>query len=387
MGAEGAGSTSGMSGTGGGGGGPGGGGGGPGGGGPGGGPGGPGGPGEFGLVLQELIKPGSRVKKGDTVAEFDRQNMLLRVDDYRVSVKQSDVTFRSLRTALDVNRKAHDQTIKSAKAAVDKARLDIQTTPVLGRIDSERLKLALEAAEARYKQLLTEVKFVDAQQRSQIRNAEIELEKTKIELQRSEANADRMVLKAPIDGLTVMQTIYRAGEFTQVQQGDQLMPGQLFMQIVDPSSMVVNANANQVDIERLRIGQRARVRFDAYPDLVLPARIEAVGGVPKQGGQRAAYVKELPVRLKMERVDARVIPDLSVSVEVIVDREENQPAVAPLAAIFRDADTPYVYVRNGEGWTRREVELGSTSFLEVAIKNGLKKGDIVALDRPPLARE
>ncbi len=41
----------------------------------------------------------------------------------------------------------------------------------------------------------------------------------------------------------------------------------MFMQIVDPSSMVINANINQVDSEALRIGMRASVRFDAYPGL------------------------------------------------------------------------------------------------------------------------
>jgi multidrug efflux pump subunit AcrA (membrane-fusion protein) len=37
---------------------------------------------EFMLLLQDAVKPGSRVKKGDVVAEFDRQFMLQRLDDF-----------------------------------------------------------------------------------------------------------------------------------------------------------------------------------------------------------------------------------------------------------------------------------------------------------------
>jgi len=74
----------------------------------------------------------------------------------------------------------------------------------------------------------------------------------------------------------------------------------------------------QVCVERLRIGSRAKVHFDAYPDLELPARVYSVGGIARQGGQRATYVKEIPIKLKLEKTDPRVIPDLSVSADVLL---------------------------------------------------------------------
>jgi multidrug resistance efflux pump len=139
--------------------------------------------------------------------------------------------------------------------------------PVLSAIDAERVKLAAEEADARYKQLLAEVKFVEIGQQSQLKNAELEFQQAQVELKRSEANADRMLIKAPIDGLVVMQKTRRGSELAQIQPGDQLMPGMMFMQIVDLSSMVINATVNQVDVDNLRLGQKAHVRFDAYPDL------------------------------------------------------------------------------------------------------------------------
>jgi multidrug resistance efflux pump len=345
--------------------------------------GGGGGMGGFTQVIQELVKPGSLVKKGDVVAEFDRQYMLQRLDDYRAAVAQSDLNLKSLKANLEVTLKAHDQTIETARAAMEKARIDLKTIPVLSQMDTEKLRLAFDAAEAKYKQLLNEVKMYETSQRADIRNAELDAEQARIELKRNEANAERMVVRAPLDGLTVMQQTFRGSDFSPIQAGDQLMPGQFFMQIVDPSSMVVNATVNQVDVERLRIGHRARVRFDAYPDLELPARIESVGGLAKAGGSRDSFMKELPIRLKIEQMDKRVIPDLSVSVDVILDQADG--VVAPAGAIFRDATNnhPFVYVQSAEGWTRRDVTLAGASFLNVAIREGLKPGEVIALDRPP----
>lgn len=343
---------------------------------------------DFMLVLQEAVKPGSRVKKGDVVAEFDRQYMLQRLEDFAASVGQMDASVRKLEAELQVAREAHKQTIANAKADLEKAQLDVKTIPVLGAIEAERVRLAAEEASARYKQLLAEVKFVEMGQQSQLKAAQLEVQQAHLELRRSEANAERMRLKAPINGLAVMQNTFRGTEMAQIQPGDQLFPGMMFMQIVDTSSMVINATVNQVDVEALRIGQRAAVRFDAYPDLRVSARVSAIGAMTRTGGMRASYVKEIPILLKLEDVDTRIIPDLSVSVDVILGSEENA-TVAPLASIFKDGPdaTPYVYVKSGPRWDRREVELGLTSNIQVVIKSGLKPGELVAEDRPPLPGE
>jgi len=347
-----------------------------------------GGGGEFMLVLQDAAKPGSLVKKGDAVAEFDRQYMLLRLEDYNSSVIQTEASFKQLEANLDVSKKAHTQTIEVAKADLDKALLEMKTIPVLSAMDAERRRLALEEAQARHKQLQQEVKFVDVGLKADRRVAELQIKQSKLELQRAEANANRMLMKAPIDGLVVMQNVFRGSEFDQIKVGDQVYPGQMFMQIVDPSSMVINATVSQVDVGRLRIGQRARVRFDAFPDLELPAHIYSVCSVGKPSRSRPDWVKELGVALRLDKMDPRVIPDLSVSCDVILEESEAD-AIVPREAIFSDTgrdgkvSKPYVLVQGAKGaWSRREVELGAENFTHVAVKSGLKAGEVISLEAP-----
>jgi HlyD family secretion protein len=335
------------------------------------------------LVLQELIKPGAYVKKGTVVAEFDRQYMLNRLDDYRAGLDQTEAGLKILKANLEVDKKAHQQSIGVAKAEWDKAQLDLKTIPVQSAIDSERLKLAEEEAAARYKQLLSEVNYKDVSQQTQWKMSVLNRDQSKIELQRSEANADRMVVRAPMDGVTVMLTTFRGGEFGQIQQGDMLYPGQLYMRIVEPGSMVVNASVNQADIEMMRIGAHAKVRFDAYPNLELPAHLYSIGAMPRAGGFRASYVKEVPVVLKLDKLDPRVIPDLSVSADIVVAREE-KAAIAPLEAVFTEAGTgkPFAFLRRPSGWERRPVEVGLTNNVAAVVLSGVRPGEVVAAEWP-----
>lgn len=341
---------------------------------------------EFMLQLQELAKSGSMVKKDQVVAEFDRQYMMQRLDDFQATVTQSEADFRKQIAELQITRKTYEQQVLTAQNAVEKAELDVKTIPVRSAIDSERLRLALEEAKANLKQMQEARRFLDIGEKAQVRSAELELQATKLEFRRSQANADRMLVKAPREGLVVMQNTFRGGEFGPIQQGDQVYPGNVFMQIVDPSSMVVNATVNQSDVQSLRIGQRAKIRFDAFPGLELPGRLYLIGAITKAGGMRAQFKKDVVVRFRLEQMDPRVIPDLSASADVVLEEDENVAAVAPLEAVqsYEGDGKAFLLVRSAQGqWERRQVELGLSSFTHVAIKAGLKPGEVVALEKPP----
>jgi HlyD family secretion protein len=347
--------------------------------------GGGGGGGDFSLVLQKVADPGSLVKKGQVVAEFDRQFMLNRLEDYRSSVNQAEASFKKQKSIVTVTRRNHEQLVDSARADLDKAMLDLKTVPVLSRMSAERARLSVEQAQAQHKQLLTEVPYVLVSEQAQIKISDLSLKQTQIELRRAEANADRMTVKTPIDGLVVMQSTFRGGDMNQIRSGDQLWPGMFFMQIVDTSSMVINATVNQVDVEKIRIGSKAWIRFDAYPDLRLPAHVFSLAAITKPGGMRAAYFKEVAVNLKLDQMDPRVIPDLSVCADVIIETEPTPAPIVALASVFHDASgQSYVWVKKNDSWERRVVELGTANFVSVTVRKGLQAGEVIAAEWPKL---
>jgi HlyD family secretion protein len=339
------------------------------------------------LILERAVDPGARVKKGEVIAEFDRLSMLTRLDDYRAELDQQAANLISLKANLEVEQKAHQQSIEAAKATLEKARYDLKTIPVQSAIASEQLKLAEAEAAARYKQLLAEVRFMEVSQQADWKISSLQHDQNEIEFKRSQANADRMLFRAPIDGIVVMGNTFRGGEFAQIRAGDQVRPGMMFMRVVDPSSMVVNASINQTDMDLLRVGARARVRFDAYPDLELPGRVHAIAAMPRSGGFRPEYVREVPVVIKLERLDPRVVPDLSVSVDVVLESEPGGVRV-PREAIFTEpaGGGHCVYVRGAAGWERRPVELGLTNNVAAIGRTGVQPRETVALQRPLVER-
>jgi HlyD family secretion protein len=337
--------------------------------------------GDFSLVIMRLAKPGSQVKTGDVLCEFDPQLQLQRLDDYKDSVVQMENNIKKMMANLAANRESHDQQVRTAKADYDKAVLDLQTAEVRSAIDAEKFKLAVEEANLKYKELVSETALVEESQQAQIRSSQLDKDQSKIELQRSEANVQKMTIKSPMDGIIVMNSINRNGDFGQIREGDTVNPGQPFMSVVDPTSMVLNATVNQVDAERLRLGLKATIRLDAYSDIELPGALIGIGAMAKISYFRAGYVGEIPVRLKIEKMDSRVIPDLTGSAQIVVNSERNT-LILPREAIFEENGSPFVFLQGPEGWMRRKVDLGLPNFTAVAVHSGVQKGDVVAIQRP-----
>ena len=208
-----------------------------------------------GLILLQLAKPGLLVKKGELIVQIDAQQTKDHVDDVADFVRQADSDMRKRKSEQDIEWENLQQTLRQAKSNMEKARLDAKTTSLLTEIERELLELNAEETAARYKQLQQDLVFHKAAYTAEMQILGLTKERQRRHHDRHAKDLEAFTINAPIGGLAVMQQIWRGGEMGQVQQGDQVYPGQLFMKVVNPRSMQLEARANQAESSDLRIGQ------------------------------------------------------------------------------------------------------------------------------------
>jgi HlyD family secretion protein len=140
---------------------------------------------------------------------------------------------------------------------------------------------------------------------------------------------------------------------------------------------------NQAESEAVRLKQAAVVRFDAFPEIVVKGHVQAVGALAL-GGRRVNFnVRNVAVRLTLDTVDPRVIPDLSASADVATD-DPADGLIVPREALSGSGGKNVVYVKQGDAFVPREVEIGGITNTQVAVVSGIQEGDEVAL-QPALA--
>jgi len=334
------------------------------------------------MVLMYVAKSGSLVKKGDVIAQIDAQTLVDHIEDVNSTIAQSEADIKKRRAEQAVDWENLQQTLREAKAEYEKARLDDSAIEVRTVIDQELSKLWVEETAARYRQLQedlasmrtvheAELKVLDITRRRHIRHRNFHA-----------GDLNKFTFRAPMDGLVVMETIFRAGEIAQIQQGDQISPGQSIMKIVDTSSMQLEADVNQTESGQLRVGQKATVRLDAFPGVAFPAHVQTIGAMGVRGWRENYYIRRVPVRVAIESSDPRLIPDLSGSADVLVERRESATLV-PLEAVQAADGRHTAWVRNGDRLETRVIRLGPQNATHAVVLAGIEAGQEVGLEPPP----
>lgn len=329
------------------------------------------------LVLIHLAPGGSFVKKGDMVAQIDAQSLKDHIDDIHSQVQQADADITKRKAEQAIDWENLQQTVRNAKAAWDKANLDASASEIRTVIDTELLKLAVEEAEAYYKQVKQELKIKQDAFAAEIRILELTRDRHSRHRDRHRVDLERFTMYAPMDGIIVMLSTWR-GQMAQIEMGDEVRPGQPFMRIVDPGYMQVDATVSQAGSEGLRLGQEAAIRFDAFPDLELPGTVTGIGAIATSGGRQQYYVRRLPVQVRINGIDRRVIPDLSTRAEVVLEKVDHA-RIVPIEAISLDNSRHFVNVWAAGKVERRQVVLGLTNATHAQITTGLDAGETVLL--------
>ena len=277
------------------------------------------GPGSGTLIITKLITSGTNVKKGDLLVEFDRQtqikNALDRQADYVDFVQQ-------------INKKRADQAaaeavdltgLKQAENAVQSAQLELKRNEIVSRIDQEKNQENYEEAKATYEQLKSTFALKRKAAEADLKSLEIQRDRAKAAMEYAQKNTARLAISSPIDGIVVLNTIWKGGQMGEVQEGDEVRPGVPFMQVVNAGAMLVRARVNQADVQSLSAGQDVRVGLDAYPELQFGGKIERIAAIGVTSGLNSK-VRSFQVLFTIDGTDPKLMPDLSAAVDVQLEK-------------------------------------------------------------------
>lgn len=336
-----------------------------------------------GLTLTFLAPSGTHVKQGQIIAQIDTRDIEDHLVDVEATASQGLLDIVRRKAQLVAQMEGLNQGLRVAKATWERAQQDARAAPVANPINQEILRLAVEEYQEAYQEAVKQLPLTEERQLADLKLYELANAYDHRHLNRHLNDVRRCSIRSPIDGMVVMQTAYRGTDLYQIEVGDRLAPGQPFMRVVDPASMQLDATMNQADSEIIHLGQRATVRLDAFPEIVCNGRVQAVGALALSGRRVNFNVRNIAVRVSLETVDPRVLPDLTASADVAT----SEPAgglIVPREALSESGGKTVVYVKQGEAFVPREVEIASTTNTQAAIASGIREGDEIAL-QPALA--
>ena len=191
----------------------------------------------------------------------------------------------------------------------------------------------------------------------------------------SEANLDKVILRAPFDGI-VADLDAEVGEW--VSPSPPAVPIPPVFDLIDPRSIYVSAPLDEVDAARIAKGLPARITLDPYPDRAFEGRVTRV----------APYVQDIEEQNRTLEVEVdftdtefarTLLPGTSADIEIVLKAKTDVLRVPTYALLEGDR----VLVHNDGHLEDREVKTGLRNWEFAEVTAGLQEGDrvVVSLDR------
>lgn len=333
------------------------------------------------------IEEGDTVTRGDVLARLDTDTLELAVTQAQVALTQQQVaitraqiTLRTAEHSLDEARDLYTwPEIEVAEAEVDNAEAFLQY--VLNRgLSEETLRYAqarLTAAEAKLNAMINSYdteevaikKMEVALAEESLELGQQSLEQIRQSLEQARKNLNKATLTAPFSGIIAS---------VDVDEGDIVLATTKIIHLIDPTSMELRIEVDEIDIPVVEPNQMVIIDVDALPALQLEGRVISIS--PLSTKLAGVVLYEVTIGFAVPE-GSGLRAGMSVDADII-STERNDVLLVPIRAITSDSEgNPVVKVMVDEQTQERPVVTGISDGFDTEIISGLNDGEVVVVER------
>lgn len=345
------------------------------------------------LQITHLLHTGTVVKKGDLVMEFDPSEQRFKLDQNRSELLQAEQEITKAKADAAVVAAQDKVALLKARFDVRRAELDVQKNELVSAIDARKNDLALEQAKRVLAELDQDIKSRNASNQASISLAEEKHNKARLAMDQAQSNIEKMRVTAPMDGLVALEKnegaaggfFFSGMSLPEYHEGDQVEAGRTVGQILDDKEMELSAKVGELERNNIKEGQSVDIQLDALPGTSFHGIVKTVGGANSRRFWEDDSSSKFEVSIKLAATDPRMRPGLTAHIFVNGDPRKNV-LYAPRQALFLKENKRVVYVRHGNSFDAREVQIQAENESRSAIE-GISAGTEIALVDPTAPRK
>lgn len=332
-----------------------------------------------GLKIFFIIKDGTRVRKGDTLVEFDASDLLQQLDETKGNL---DATLRQLeatvvRGSTETGQVDSDLTVARLEhdKALHQAPKDEQ---LFSRVQILEGQMNLDLASTKVREWSAKKDSRQTLGTVSERILEIDRKKHTTKQGTLEKSLGSLKVLAPHDGLVLHQKDQSGMGITV---GETRWPGFIMLTIPDLESIRARVMVLESDAGSLRVGQKAEIIVDSNPGQRFPATVSRIETLARSL-DKDSPVKYFEVILALTGNNSDVLrPGKLIRAEITIAEYERALTV-PRFAVLQEGTQTFVFV----GKEKRSVQLETGDRATAVIRSGVRAGESVVLnpgeDRP-----
>lgn len=327
------------------------------------------------IKITDMVPEGTEVKSGDYVATLDRTafDNSLKDELERLTTYETNLEMKILDTAVTLSNLRDN--IKNLRFSVEEAAITLQQSKYEPPTTIRQAEISLDKANRTLDQSIRGYALRVEQAKSDMRTNKTNLSEQRTRVGDLQTVLSKFIINAPSSGMIIYKRD-RMGAKRKV--GSSISPwDNVVATLPDMSSMISKTYVNEIDVSKVKTGQRVEIMVDAFPEKSYTGTVTSVANIGEQLPNADAKVFE--VLIEVDGSDPILRPSMTTG-NKIVTKTINDVVFIPLESVQAGPDSiPFIYLKNG---TRQVVVLGESNENNVVIEQGLQTGVQVYLSTP-----
>lgn len=329
------------------------------------------------VKIQDLVAEGTFVNEGDYVGTLDKAEINSKINDVLVEIEKFESQYTQVKLDTTLSLRQDREEIKNLEYNLETKKLTLEQSKYEPPAVISQLKMEVEKAKRDLTQNKENYKIKQKQAAAKMTEASANLKQKQIAFQKLKDLESEFIILAPSDG---MVTYYKEWDGSKRKVGSTISPwAPQVATLPDLSKMLSKTYINEVDIRKIKEGQKVKIGLDAFPEKQLNGIVKEVANVGEKKADSDSKVFEVMIDIKES--DSTFRPGLTSSNRIVTFQQEGVFTI-PLEAIFSNGEVNFVYVKDGLGAKKYEVKLGRQNSESAILLEGLNEEQIVLLVEP-----
>ncbi|HNN92709.1 MAG TPA: efflux RND transporter periplasmic adaptor subunit [Pseudomonadota bacterium] len=333
----------------------------------------------YSLRITWLATDGATVKAGDPLVRFDDTELKSRLLTAQSAEATADAKRQKEQILQRLSAQDHRRSVESAERDLSLLRTFQSRDPALfarDRIIEGEIDAQQQQAKASHAQGSERVERQLSQKK--IALIDVEAERAKVQIQRTEKGLRALSLAAPHDGIF---TLRRPAPGEVLRVGDQVTRSMSVGEVSTIDPMEAEVFVLEAEAAGLVVGRKAEIAIEAQPDRIFAGQVKLIETVAKRISPRSP-TQYFGVTLSLAQSDPTVMkPGQRVQARLFL--AELQALVVPRPALQERKGSWVVFRRDARGrFVEVPVTLGPATAGLASVTAGLQEGDMVALREP-----
>jgi HlyD family secretion protein len=327
------------------------------------------------IKITDLVPEGTQVKAGDFIATLDRTSFdnTLKDELEKLTTLESNLEVKMLDTAVTLSDLRDN--IKNLRFTVEEAEITLEESKYEPPTTIRQAEISLDKAKRSLDQTIKGYSLKVEQARSDMKTIKFNLSEQRQKVADLQKILSKFTISAPSDGMVIYK---RDRTNAKRKVGSSISPwDNVVATLPDMSSMISKTYVNEIDVSKVKAGQKVELLVDAFPDKKYTGVVYSVANIGEQLPNADAKVFEVVV--KVDGSDPILRPSMTTGNKIITKTIQDVTYV-PLESIQTGPDSiPFVYTKKGN---RQIVVLGEENENNVVIEQGLTAGTAIYLSTP-----